>query len=55
MDNTAASSNTTSSNTTSSNTTGPAPVIAPKVELENQWFGYTITIESNEQSYLGAN
>lgn len=30
----------------------PAPVIAPEVQLENQWFGYTINIESSEQSYL---
>jgi hypothetical protein len=31
----------------------PAPVIAPDVTLENQWFGYTIQIESSDQSYLG--
>jgi hypothetical protein len=30
----------------------PSPVIAPEVQLENQWFGYTITIESSDQSYL---
>jgi len=30
----------------------PAPVMAPEVTLENQWFGYTIHIESGEQSFL---
>ncbi len=32
---------------------GPAnPVIASQVELENHWFGYSLTIESSEQRYL---
>ncbi|MFT3921055.1 MAG: DUF3261 domain-containing protein [Myxococcales bacterium] len=29
-----------------------APVIAPEVKLENQWFGYSIDIESSDQSFL---
>ncbi len=30
----------------------PAPVIAPEVTLENQWFGYTLRITSSDQSFL---
>jgi hypothetical protein len=32
----------------------PAPVIAPEVTLENQWFGYTLRIENGEQQWLAA-
>ena len=30
----------------------PAPVIAPELTLENQWFGYTIRIASSDQRFL---